>query len=242
MKIFAFAAAAVCVVVCGTAVLFAAPAPGLAPVSAQALDVFGQKNFPQAAELFKQAASSGDATAELMLGYLYEQGKGVVKDKTQARQWYTLALTKTEQIARTAPSAKDEAFLRGVLAKAKAFVAAREQEEIEAEVPNVYTGDQYRDPFSPLEAGASEHRRKFTPADFSIHHLVLSGIMEDRGTGYALFVDPGFGVSFILRRGRLYDEKGKPVPGVRGTIGVQAKTAELVTSDQDVQPFRLGAK
>jgi len=224
------AVAAACAVFC------AAGQP--APVTG--LTAFSQKNYPLAAQIFKQAASAANPTAELMLGYLYENGQGVAKDQTQASQWYALALTKADDIARDAPSAKDETFLRGVMLKAKDFVLAHRANE-QASVSSIYTGGQYRDPFSPLGASA-EPSKKFTRADFNIHHLALRGIMDDGHSGYALFTDPGYGVSFVLKRGRLYDERGHEMPGVWGTINIRAKTAELATSDEDVQPFRLGSQ
>ncbi|HVC08762.1 MAG TPA: hypothetical protein VNH15_02335 [Elusimicrobiota bacterium] len=226
------ALAASCAVFCAAG----QPAP---PVSG-ALAAFNQKNYTLAAQTFKQAASAANPTAELMLGYLYENGFGVAKDPTQASQWYALALTKTDDIARDAPSAKDESFLRSVMLKAKDFVLAHRANE-QPSVSSIYTGSQYRDPFAPLGASA-EPSKKFTRADFNIHHLALRGIMDDGHSGYALFTDPGYGVSFVLKRGRLFDDRGHEMPGVWGTVSIRAKTAELETSDQDVQPFRLGSR
>jgi len=204
-----------------------------------ALAAFNQKNYSLAAQIFKQAASAANPTAELMLGYLYENGYGVAKDQTQASQWYALALTKMDDIARDAPSARDEAFLRGIMLKAKDFVSAHRANQQQTSVSSVYTGDQYRDPFAPL---GTKPNKKFTNADFNIHHLALRGIMDDGHSGYALFTDTAYGVSFVLKRGRLYDARGHEMPGVWGTINIRAKTAELATSDEDVQPFRLGGR
>ncbi len=220
------------------AVFCAAAQP--APSTDAGLAAFHQKDYSLAAQIFKQAAAEADPTAELMLGYLYENGSGVAKDATQASQWYALALDKMGDIARMAPSAKDAAFLQGLLLKAKDFVSAHRPDHPQASVSNVYTGDRYRDPFAPLSGG--KPTRKFSLSDFSIHHLAMRGVMGVGRSGYALFTDPAYGVSFILKSGRLYDERGKQVPGVWGNVDARAKTAKLATSGEDIQSFRMGAQ
>ena len=111
-----------------------------------------------------------------------------------------------------------------------------------ASVATIYTADKLRDPFQRPSAGSGKagSGRVFAREDFNIHNLSLHGVMKDAGTGYALFSDTVFGVSFVLRKGKLYDEKGKAVPGVTGAIDMKRKNVHLMTSDQDVQTFRLG--
>lgn len=114
------------------------------------------------------------------------------------------------------------------------------------DVSSVYTAEKLRDPF--LKGGASggapvsAPSKEFTAEDFNIHNLFLKGIMKDADADYALLVDRGFGTSFILRKGRLYDLKNKPVPGVSGTIDIKAKRVNVMTADKDVQVLRLGEK
>ena len=106
-------------------------------------------------------------------------------------------------------------------------------------VGTIYTVDKMRDPFLKMSGGALSFK-PMMPEDFNIHNLSLRGLMKDSGSDYALFSDVNFGASFILRKGRLYDGKGKLVPGVSGSLNVRQKTADLMTRENDVQVFRLG--
>lgn len=96
-----------------------------------------------------------------------------------------------------------------------------------------------RDPFVPL-GGTSSGFQGGEMVEFSIHNLVLKGIMQDPSGDYALFVDANSGSDYVLRKNTLYDNRNKPVPGVSGIIKPQQKTVHLLTSDQDVQTFILG--
>ncbi|MHB2026079.1 MAG: tetratricopeptide repeat protein [Elusimicrobiota bacterium] len=214
-----------------------AAAPAATPSSA-ALAAFNQKKYSEAFRLFKISAAAGDPDAELMLGFLYAHGEGAPRDDTQARQWFSLALAKADVISRASSSAAAAALARSTLQEAQNFVASHQNAP--ASIGSVYTGDRYRDPFEPLAGGESKKGKRFSPKDFNIHHLVLNGIMNDERSSYALFTDDVYGVSFMLRQGRLYNDKGKVVPGIWGTVNERRKTAELVTSDKDVQPFRMG--
>lgn len=129
---------------------------------------------------------------------------------------------------------------------APASAAAPAGAEVKASTaaPNpstIYTGERLRDPFLPAAAGGANAGKPFSvDADFSIHNLSLRGIMKDAGTNYALFADSGYGVSFILRNGKLYDGRNKPVPGITGKLRSKEKWAQLETVEHDVQIFRLG--
>lgn len=110
-------------------------------------------------------------------------------------------------------------------------------------VSSIYTVEKLRDPF--IKGGGSvgvsvAGPKEFSLADLSIHSLSLKGLMKDAGTDYALLVDKEFGVSFVLRKGRLYDIRNKPVPGISGTIDIKAKQVNVMTADKDVQVLRLG--
>lgn len=117
-------------------------------------------------------------------------------------------------------------------------------------VSSLYTGDRLRDPFLPAAAGASSPRRverveegaaegAAVPETVDIHGMTLRGIMKDATRDYALF-SPETGGTFMLRAGKLYNNRNKPVPGIWGRIKLKQKTVELITADKDVQVFRLG--
>lgn len=111
-------------------------------------------------------------------------------------------------------------------------------------VATIYTGDRVRDPFLPAAMGATTARRRDDAQDdgpevVDIHAMTLRGIMKDETIDYALFTSET-GASYLLRGGRLYNERQKVVPGIRGVIKIKQKTVELITPDKDVQVFRLG--
>jgi hypothetical protein len=112
-------------------------------------------------------------------------------------------------------------------------------------VASIYTGDRVRDPFLPSAMGASSPRRVVDdskndgPEIVDIHGMTLRGIMRDAKIDYALFTSEDGG-TYLLRGGRLYNERNKPVPGITGAIRLKQKTVELITPDKDVQVFRLG--
>jgi len=49
------------------------------------------KDERQAAEWYRKAADQGNATAQLNLGVMYDNGQGVAKDERQAAEWYRKA-------------------------------------------------------------------------------------------------------------------------------------------------------
>jgi len=108
-----------------------------------------------------------------------------------------------------------------------------------ATVGSIYNVDRLRDPFARWGASRGP-ARPFKMEDFSIHKLSLRGIMKDEVSDFALFVDNDAGVSFLLRKGRLYDAKSKTVPGVGGAINIKEKMVTLTAPEGDVQVFRLG--
>jgi len=108
-----------------------------------------------------------------------------------------------------------------------------------ATVASLYPVDRLRDPFTRVGAGKTA-TRPFSLEDFSIHKLSLRGIMTDELSEFALFVDSEAGASFLLRKGRLYDPKRKPIPGIGGHIATKTKTVTLTAPGGDAQAFRLG--
>ena len=113
-------------------------------------------------------------------------------------------------------------------------------------VSSIYTGDRSRDPFLPAAMGATSSVRRVVddskpggPEQVDIHGMSLRGIMRDVKVDYALFTYEGGG-TYMLRGGKLYNERNKLVPGITGAIRLKQKTVELITPDKDVQVFRLG--
>lgn len=112
-------------------------------------------------------------------------------------------------------------------------------------VSSIYTGDRARDPFMPAAMGAKSARRVTDenkpegPEVVDIHGMQLKGILKDTKIDFALFSAEAGG-SYILRGGKLYNERNKQVPGITGNIKIKQKTVELITADKDVQVFRLG--
>ena len=114
-----------------------------------------------------------------------------------------------------------------------------------ATVASIYTGDRVRDPFMAASMGGGPARAPKAEKDgeeqqaVDIHALVLRGIMKDTKTDYALFSAES-GNTYMLRDGKLWDDRRKRVPGVTGKIKLKQKTVELMTPDKDVQVYRLG--
>lgn len=109
-------------------------------------------------------------------------------------------------------------------------------------VSTIYTGDRVRDPFLPAAMGVTSRRVEENPdgpVAVDIHGLTLKGLLKDNANDFALFSSDSGG-SYMLRAGRLYNERGKPVPGISGRIKLKQKTVELITAEKDVQVFRLG--
>jgi len=59
-----------------------------------------KQDIPRGVALIKEAAESGNAVAQEMLGGYYAQGVGVQKDTAQAIEWYTKAAAQGNQKAK----------------------------------------------------------------------------------------------------------------------------------------------
>ncbi len=104
----------------------------------------------------------------------------------------------------------------------------------------IYTASSLRDPFRKAASGSSSSpQRPFKLADFNIHNLILQGLMVGRKTGFALLIDANYGAGFILKGNRIYNSKGKAIPGVTGRLDARRKTVYLKTKDGDVQVLRM---
>ena len=94
-------------------------------------------------------------------------------------------------------------------------------------VDALYSAWALRDPFAPESVSYGARGRAWTLADFNLDSLSLSGVLGDSKSRYALFEDKRFSKSFIFRWGRLYDMKGKAVPGVSGAFASWGGKAHL---------------
>ncbi|NDG54330.1 MAG: sel1 repeat family protein, partial [Flavobacteriia bacterium] len=54
-------------------------------------DAYDKGDYQTAYKEFKPLAESGDAYMQFTLGWMYDNGKGVLQDYKEAVKWYTLA-------------------------------------------------------------------------------------------------------------------------------------------------------
>lgn len=112
-------------------------------------------------------------------------------------------------------------------------------------VGSLYTGDRVRDPFMPASSGGgrgpavADKDEPQGPPVADIHALSLRGILKDAAADYAIFAAET-GEVFMLRAGKLYNDRNKVVRGVTGRINLRQKLVELFTADKDRQPFTIG--
>ena len=64
-----------------------------------AIKAFNAGDYTQAIELFKPLDSNKDINAQQILGYMYQEGKGVTQNYTEAARWYKLAATQGSSYA-----------------------------------------------------------------------------------------------------------------------------------------------
>ncbi|MBI4386833.1 MAG: hypothetical protein HY551_05575 [Elusimicrobia bacterium] len=129
--------------------------------------------------------------------------------------------------------------LGGTAASAAAPPAAAVSSTAAVSAADLYRAHGLRDPFLKSGGGSSGAVVQ-EPGDFSIHKLILKGILKDPGGDFALLIEPSSGASYILKKGRLYDAKRKPVPGVTGLVKSKQKMVHLMTPEKDVQTLVLG--
>lgn len=101
-----------------------------------------------------------------------------------------------------------------------------------------YSGDRYRDPFTPLVGqGAyfSENDESATP---SIASLTLKGIIGEGKSKIALI--SGAGSTYILKNSRLYDNRQRQIKGITGAI--KTDSVVIIAPDKTVKELRLREK
>lgn len=132
-------------------------------------------------------------------------------------------------------------------AAAPAAVAASTK-TVEPTVDDLYRPAKIRDPFADGGGGGGKRSSSSSgaardesgePEPFDIHSLTLTGIMADKGGDFAVMNSPAG--TFVLKKGKIYDSKGKPVPNVTGVVKAKQKTVHVMTVDnKDVQTLVLG--
>ena len=75
-------------------------------------------NYSQAIIEWRHKASSGSATAMANLGNMYEVGAGVEQDKVLAHQWYNLAASNGDVVARKNKQDLEENMTMSQISKA----------------------------------------------------------------------------------------------------------------------------
>jgi len=63
------------------------------------VEAWGRGDYDTALQEFRLLAEQGHAQAQLNLGIIYSQGRGVPKDSVQAYRWYTLAASQGDDLA-----------------------------------------------------------------------------------------------------------------------------------------------
>jgi len=102
-----------------------------------------------------------------------------------------------------------------------------------------YRGEIYRDPFIPLDEKKivspflESSGEGLMPA---LGSLTLKGIIIDNKQKIALFSSPTG--RYILRNGKLYDNRNRIVRGLTGTI-VDNNTIKIITEDKFVKTYKL---
>jgi TPR repeat protein len=51
-------------------------------------DAYNRKDFKEAVRFFRYSSEQGDALAQVLLGLMYDEGKGVTQDYIEAVKWY----------------------------------------------------------------------------------------------------------------------------------------------------------
>jgi len=76
---------------CAVVALMLTPAIGTAQDLDAGLTAFDAGDYATALQEWRPLAEQGDATAQVNLGLMYENGKGVPQDYTEALRWYRVA-------------------------------------------------------------------------------------------------------------------------------------------------------
>ncbi len=86
---------------------------------AEAMRHYERQDYRQALQEFGEAAGSGDADAQYMLGRMHEAGNGTAQDFMQAHKWYNLAAARGHRHAAEARDSLAERMTAGQIAEAQ---------------------------------------------------------------------------------------------------------------------------
>ena len=90
-RVFCFVAAAL--------LLFSARTAGHAESLRQGVSAFNRQNYQLASRIFIPLAERGDPAAQTYLGLLFETGRGVPRNYTEAAMWYRRAAEQGDSLA-----------------------------------------------------------------------------------------------------------------------------------------------
>ncbi len=83
------------------------------------VEAWGRADYDRAVREFRLLANQGHAQAQVNLGILYSQGRGVPKDAVQAYMWYTLAAGQGDDLADKFKNHLEQSMALDQLAEAK---------------------------------------------------------------------------------------------------------------------------
>jgi len=83
------------------------------------VEAWGRGDYDRAVQEFRSLAEQGHAQAQVNLGIIYSQGRGVLKDPVQAYRWYTLAASQGDDLAEKFKDHLEKSMTLDQLAKAQ---------------------------------------------------------------------------------------------------------------------------
>lgn len=83
---------------CAALALMLAPQTGAAQNYAAGESAYQSGDYSAAMDEWRPLAEQGNVTAQLQIGWLYDNGKGVTRDQVEAARWYRLAAEQGHEI------------------------------------------------------------------------------------------------------------------------------------------------
>ncbi len=83
------------------------------------VEAWGRGDYETAVREFRLLAEQGHAQAQVNLGIISSQGRGVPKDSVQAYRWYTLAASQGDDLADKFKNHLEKSMTRDQLAEAQ---------------------------------------------------------------------------------------------------------------------------
>ncbi len=83
------------------------------------VEAWGRGDYDAAVQEFRPLAEQGHAQAQMNLGIIYSQGRGVPKDSVQAYRWYTLAASQGDDLAEKFKDPLEKSMTLAQLAEAQ---------------------------------------------------------------------------------------------------------------------------